>query len=190
MTEEQIHRKRMRRNFDIAADLCKLLALFCVSFLLTVSPIWFLEMDNPPPEIQFNITEDNICFWAGSLGFLDERNPCPYRGYLSSDQNGKECLPWKDAIDGGNGLPGVGIEDIHYQSDDPKTKKRDDFGYLKDSLRQFRQNFYDSKQTERSQDYRHRFCRRLGTVTTNFPVCLTFGPDDEKEIYVSRCWLI
>jgi len=196
MTEEQIHRKRMRKNLDIAADLCKLLVLFCVSFLVTVCPIWFLEMDHPPPKIQFNITEYNICFWTGSLGFLDELNPCPYRGYLSSDQAGNECLPWKDAIDGGNGLPGVGLDGIHYYSVelDPKTKKpKRDFSHVKESLRQFRQNFWDSKQTERSQDYVHRFCRRLGNTTRNYPVCLRSGPEEEeahKEIYISRCWLI
>ena len=33
----------------------------------------------------------------------------------SSDQLERECLEWKDAIDGGKYLPGVGIDGIVYE---------------------------------------------------------------------------
>ena len=60
--------------------------IFCLSFFLTIIPVFIIDKDNLPEEVKFNITEDNICFWEGSSGLLDDCNPCPYRGYIGNDQ--------------------------------------------------------------------------------------------------------
>jgi len=192
MTEEQIHRRKVQHNFDIAADVLKLLVFFTIAFGLTLLPLAFLEISNPPNEVKLNLTEKNICYWSGSKGLLSEQNPCPYRGYISNDKFGNECLRWKDAIEGGNGLKGVGIDNINF-------KKKRDFNFIKDHLRRW-QKMYHERETlspERKElisDYEHRFCRRVGDdPQTNLAVCLTLGDQGEERmdvIVVSQCWIV
>ena len=64
----------------------QVIVFFCLACGLTLLPIAFLEDDNLPEAVTFNITEHNICFWTGSKGFLDKLNPCPYRGYIGNDK--------------------------------------------------------------------------------------------------------
>ena len=76
---------------------------------------------------------------------------------LSFSQKGKECLRWKDAIEGGNGLNGVGIDKIHFSKDKDYSFTK---AYLKDWQNQYHER--DSLTPERRElvtDYEHRFCR-------------------------------
>jgi len=192
MTQDQIHRRKARYHSDIAADVFKLFVCFCLALALASLPLVFLETDNLPEEIRFNISEVNICYWAGSKGLLSPVNPCPYRGYISNDKDGHECLRWKDAIDGGNGLPGVEIDEIRFTG-------RKDFHFPRAYLKEWREQYYkrDALTPERRElvsDYEHRFCRRLGEdPLTNLASCLTLGEKGEKakdEIYVKDCWIV
>jgi len=190
MTQEQIHRRKVQYHLDIAADVFKLFVCFCLALALGAFPLVFLETDNLPEEIRFNISEANVCYWAGSKGFLNPINPCPYRGYISNDRESNECLRWKDAIDGGNGLPGVGVDEIRYSKD---------FQSYREYLRHWRELYYkrDTLTPERREivsDYEHRFCRRLGDRPSgNHAVCLTLGEKGRQakdEIFVKKCWIV
>jgi len=191
MTDEQIHRKKVQHHSDIAADILKLIVIFFLGFGLTILPVTFLESDNRPRPVTLNLTEKNICYWYGSKGFLEETNPCPYRGYIANDKDGHECLRWKDAIEGGNGLNGVGLDNINY------GKRL----FVKEYLGKWKK-LYHARDTasmtpERRDlitDYEHRFCRRLGSdPRNNEGVCLTLGENGEAEmddIHLGQCWIV
>jgi len=191
MTDEQIHRKKVQHHLDIAADILKLIVIFFLGFGLTILPVTFLESDNRPRPVKLSLTEKNICYWDGSKGFLDETNPCPYRGYIANDKDGHECLRWKDAIEGGNGLNGVGLDNIDYGK----------HLFVKEYLGLWKK-LYHARDTasmtpERRDlitDYEHRFCRRMGNdPQNNQAVCLTLGENGEAEmdnIHVGQCWIV
>merc|ERR1712058_190318 len=103
--------------------------------------------------------------------------------------HGKECLRWKDAIEGQNGLPGVDINEIHYKYWDDEAKRAKDYSYMKPHLRQWRDEYFqrdnlsDLERKELLTDYEYKFCRRLGdSPETNNAVCLGLGPRGEDAL--------
>ena len=57
-----------------------------------------------------------------------------YRWCKNLDKEEEECLVWKEAIDGGKYLPGVGIDGINYESPKDralKDKALKDYSYMK-----------------------------------------------------------
>ena len=71
-------------------------------------------------------------------------------------------MRWKDAIEGGNGLKGVGIDNIN------STNGIDNINSTKDYLRRWQKEYHkretlSPERRELISDYEHSFCRYIET---------------------------
>jgi len=84
----------------LISDIIKLSVVIAISFLIAAIP-WFVGLpDGNLPKYQFNVSGvENLCYWYGDTGLLDDKNPCKYRGYTSRNRHAKRCIPWKKAVD-------------------------------------------------------------------------------------------
>jgi len=196
MEEDEVFRKKTWHNLILATDVIKLVVYFLV-FFAAISSITLSTLPEVylPPPINIKLSERSTCYWPGGTGFLNQSNPCPYRGIMGNSETGNECLEWREAIDGGETLPGVGIDGIIFNHSLDRGPRQPLYK-CKDGIREWRNMYYNVDKMNLTdklklfvKDYEFRFCRRFSSAPM-YLVCLTLGPKGlqaKDKIYVRSC---
>ena len=179
------YKRRMTGLRAYARDALRVVVVLLVSFVLTGLP-WLLEDGPPtPPSYKFNLTESNICFWAGNASIFDPMNPCPYRGYNAKDDQGNDCLRWKDVMENEKWVAAMRAE-----------KEKQAGVVLSEYLERVKRlaELYDGE------DYGSPFCRRFynfeeGKVykRSDRTKCFVIKGKDGTRLEVPRlsdCWIV
>ena len=158
------------RYGTLLLDIIKLLVVLVLSFLIAGIP-WFVgKRDGSQIKYRFAIDgEQNLCYWYGDTGLLDDKNPCKYRGYASRTMNGKQCISWR------------GIMDTYGPS---KYKA----GSLeKKMLKMISESNFKAHYED---DYKAPVCRRIFKRNPfNTPYCFE-KPDIDGELpKLEKCWI-
>jgi len=184
--EDAKYQRRMSTIGPIIRDIIRLMVVFFGSFFITYLPWLYVPLDVKPDHYKFNITRHNICFWLGSMGMLDDDNPCPYRAYLHITEAGKDCIRWSDVWENKT-LVELIRKEAKKGEPNPKTNK----AFFSTQAFEFMEKF----KAKWPKDYTAPFCRRLGNKPSLiYPHCFVYEDESAKENHqlpvLQNCWVV
>ena len=159
------------RYGTLILDIIKLSIVLVLCFIIAAIPYFFGCADGPLPKYVFNISgPENLCYWYGDTGLLDPKNPCPYRGYVSLNADGRPCMHWKHVFD-------------NFKATDFKAGSNERMMFNNITNSQFATLFKD--------DYLAPVCRRLFKRNPlNKPFCFRKEKDEKEPPTLTECWIV